>query len=231
MKPDLVMKVRRRIDWHTFVCFKLINDFGRGQSLIPVVMAGIIAVYGKRRSPPPPQTSCSTDVVAGLVVAVLIVGSMDPAKPYSLFTCVLSSHPIRRLGLLTDANFHTSYSGFIHLAAGTACGMTGMAAGHAIGIIGDAVRPPNFDQPVHQRGPSHVCRYVQCARAFVFQQRIFVSMVLMLIFAEVIGLYGLIVALIAQVRRLCSQSYSYGAYWWRDSRGRTIRVRGCLVDR
>ncbi|KAI4130661.1 MAG: hypothetical protein LQ338_001638 [Usnochroma carphineum] len=39
------------------------------QSLIPVVMAGIIAVYS-------------------LVIAVLIAGSMDPSKKYSLFKYV-----------------------------------------------------------------------------------------------------------------------------------------------
>jgi len=104
------------------------------RSLIPVVMAGIIAVYG-------------------LVVSVLIVGDMTPDEPYSLF------------------------AGFIHLGAGLACGLTGLAAGHAIGIIGDS-----------------------CARAFMQQPRVFVSMVLMLIFAEVIGLYGLIVALIMQTK-------------------------------
>jgi len=104
------------------------------KSLIPVVMAGIIAVYG-------------------LVVSVLIVGSLTPEEPYSL------------------------YAGFIHLAAGLSCGLTGLAAGHAIGIVGDA-----------------------CARAYMFQSRIFVGMVLMLIFAEVIGLYGLIVALILNTR-------------------------------
>ncbi|GAA5903066.1 hypothetical protein JCM5296_001728 [Sporobolomyces johnsonii] len=104
------------------------------KSLIPVVMAGIIAVYG-------------------LVVSVLIVGSLSPDDPYSL------------------------YAGFIHLAAGLSCGLTGLAAGHAIGIVGDA-----------------------CARAYMYQSRVFVAMVLMLIFAEVIGLYGLIVALILNTR-------------------------------
>lgn len=71
-------------------------DLYATQSLIPVVMAGIIAVYG-------------------LVVSVLIVGSLSPDEPYSL------------------------YAGSIHLAAGLSCGLTGMAAGHAIGIVGDAV--------------------------------------------------------------------------------------------
>ncbi|WWC62099.1 V-type proton ATPase proteolipid subunit 2 [Kwoniella dejecticola CBS 10117] len=100
------------------------------KSLIPVVMSGIIAVYG-------------------LVVSVLIAGNISPTEPYSLF------------------------AGFIHLAAGLACGFTGLAAGYAIGIVGDA-----------------------CVRAYLYESKVFVSMVLILIFAEVIGLYGLIVALI-----------------------------------
>jgi ATP synthase proteolipid subunit len=53
--------------------------------------------------------------VYGLVVSVLIAGSLTPTEPYSLF------------------------GGFIHLGAGLACGMTGLAAGYAIGIVGDAV--------------------------------------------------------------------------------------------
>jgi len=99
------------------------------RSLIPVVMSGIIAVYG-------------------LVVSVLIVGSLKPTG-YSLF------------------------AGFVHLGAGLACGITGMAAGYAIGHVGDS-----------------------CVRAYVQESKVFVTMVLLLIFAEVLGLYGLIVALI-----------------------------------
>ncbi|THH05509.1 hypothetical protein EW146_g9883 [Bondarzewia mesenterica] len=94
------------------------------QSLIPVVMSGIIAVYG-------------------LVVSVLIAGGLDPTQEYSLF------------------------AGFIHLGAGLACGFTGLAAGYAIGIVGDS-----------------------CVRAYVYESRVFVAMVLILIFAEVLGLYG-----------------------------------------
>lgn len=67
------------------------------QSLIPVVMSGIIAVYG-------------------LVISVLIAGDMSPEKNYSLF------------------------SGFMHLSCGLSVGLTGLAAGYAIGIVGDAVR-------------------------------------------------------------------------------------------
>ena len=36
------------------------------------------------------------------------------------------------------------YKGFVHLGAGLACGLTGMAAGYAVGYVGDAVRVPLF---------------------------------------------------------------------------------------
>ncbi|KZT38910.1 putative V-type ATPase subunit C` [Sistotremastrum suecicum HHB10207 ss-3] len=104
------------------------------KSLIPVVMSGIIAVYG-------------------LVVSVLIAGNLSPKNEYPLF------------------------SGFVHLGAGLACGMTGLSAGYAIGIVGDS-----------------------CVRAYVHETKVFVTMVLILIFAEVLGLYGLIVALIMNTR-------------------------------
>ena len=95
------------------------------QSLIPVVMAGIIAVYS-------------------LVIAVLIAGDMKPPPVhYSLF------------------------AGFMHLACGLSVGLTGLAAGYAIGVVGDSG-----------------------VRAYMQQSRIFVGMVLILIFAEVLGLYG-----------------------------------------
>lgn len=104
------------------------------KSLVPVVMAGIIAVYG-------------------LVVSVLIAGNLSPSKGYPLA------------------------AGFIHLGAGISCGMTGIAAGYAIGLVGDS-----------------------CVRAYVHEQRVFVSMILILIFAEVLGLYGLIVALLMNTK-------------------------------
>ncbi|KAG0168836.1 v-type proton ATPase 16 kDa proteolipid subunit 2 [Apophysomyces sp. BC1034] len=100
------------------------------KSLIPVVMSGIIAVYG-------------------LVVAVLLSGKLDPTAGYSL------------------------YSGFIALGAGLSVGLGGLAAGYAIGVVGD-----------------------YCVRGYARESRLFVTMVLILIFAEVLGLYGLIVALI-----------------------------------
>ena len=109
-RPDLVMK-----------------------SLIPVVMAGIISVYG-------------------LVISVVISGSLKPGKT-------------------------SLQGGFVQMAAGLVVGCTGMAAGYAIGIVGDA-----------------------CVRNLGYSSKLFVAMVLVLIFAEVLGLYGMIIALILNTK-------------------------------
>lgn len=55
----------------------------------------------------------------------------------------------------------------MHLACGIAVGMTGLAAGYCIGVVGD-----------------------KGVRAYMEQSRVFVGMVLILIFGEVLGLYG-----------------------------------------
>merc|ERR1712169_101746 len=65
------------------------------------------------------------------------------------------------------------FTGFIQLGAGLSVGLAGLAAGFAIGIVGDAGVRGTAQQP-----------------------RLFVGMILILIFAEVLGLYGLIVALL-----------------------------------
>ncbi|KAI5996013.1 V-type ATPase [Pisolithus croceorrhizus] len=67
--------------------------------------------------------------------------------------------------------------GFIDLGAGLSVGLSGLAAGFAIGIVGDAGVRGTAQQP-----------------------RLFVGMILILIFAEVLGLYGLIVALIMHTK-------------------------------
>lgn len=112
MRPELIMK-----------------------SIIPVVMAGIIAIYG-------------------LVVAVLIANDLKSVD-----------------------NGYELFKGFTQLGAGLSVGLSGLAAGFAIGIVGDAGVRGTAQQP-----------------------RLFVGMILILIFAEVLGLYGLIVALILSTK-------------------------------
>ena len=70
----------------------------------------------------------------------------------------------------SDYNYKKGYS---HLASGLCCGLSSLGAGIAIGIGGDAG-----------------------VRALGQTDRIFVGMMLILIFAEALGLYGLIVSLI-----------------------------------
>merc|ERR1719382_1134765 len=96
------------------------------KNVIPVVMAGILGIYG-------------------LIVAVIAKGNIK-------------------------ADYKTNYA---LLGAGLCCGLSSLAAGLAIGIVGDAG-----------------------IRASGQQERIFIGMILILIFAEALGLYGFIVALI-----------------------------------
>merc|ERR1719378_1711762 len=89
--------------------------------------------------------------IYGLIVAVLLGSGISGDKAYG----------------------YASYSGYSALAAGLCCGMAGLSAGIAIGIVGDAGVRANARQP-----------------------KLFVGVILILIFAEALGLYGLIVALI-----------------------------------
>lgn len=91
--------------------------------------------------------------IYGMIVAVIINGSMS--------------------GGVGSVSKYPSSAGYIHFGAGLAAGLSSLAAGLAIGIVGDT-----------------------SVRAYGKQEKIFVAMVLMLIFAEALGLYGLIIALL-----------------------------------
>ena len=60
--------------------------------------------------------------------------------------------------------------------AGLCCGLSQLAAGYAIGLVGE-----------------------QGVKYFGMNEQIFVALILILIFAEVLGLYGMIVAIILQL--------------------------------
>merc|ERR1712094_137762 len=87
---------------------------------------------------------------------------------YGLIVAVLLAS-----GIDNSAYGYASFSGYAALSAGLCCGMAGLSAGIAIGIVGDAGVRANARQP-----------------------KLFVGVILILIFAEALGLYGLIVALI-----------------------------------
>lgn len=91
-------------------------------------------------------------------------------------------------GKIKSAGDYSLDQGFAHMAAGLTCGLCGLGAGYAIGIVGDAG-----------------------VRGTARQPRLFVGMILILIFSEVnlfleltylinnifkvLGLYGMIIAL------------------------------------
>ena len=67
----------------------------------------------------------------------------------------------------------TGAQGYKLFAAGLCCGLSSLASGLSIGVVGDAGVRCNAQEP-----------------------RVFVGMILILIFGEAIGLYGMIVAII-----------------------------------
>jgi V-type H+-transporting ATPase proteolipid subunit len=96
----------------------------------------------------------------------------------------------------------TLFAGFIQLGAGLSVGLAGLSAGFAIGIVGDAGVRGTAQQCVgSSRFKSCHTRYCIALLMFVLtnarRPRLFVGMILILIFAEVLGLYGLIVALVS----------------------------------
>jgi len=76
-----------------------------------------------------------------------------------------------------NATNFPDFNGFTALGAGLSVGLSGLAAGMAIGIVGDAG-----------------------VRANAQQQKLFTVLILILVFAEALGLYGLIVALILSTK-------------------------------
>ncbi|KAJ6991735.1 ATPase [Populus alba x Populus x berolinensis] len=80
-------------------------------------------------------------------------------------------------GINPKAKSYYLFDGYAHLSSGLACGLAGLSAGMAIGIVGDAGVRANAQQP-----------------------KLFVGMILILIFAEALALYGLIVGFILSSR-------------------------------
>jgi len=79
---------------------------------------------------------------------------------------------------ISPAPSYSIFSGFLHLGAGLTVGLCGAGAGWAIGIVGDV-----------------------CVRASAVEPKLYVGMILVLIFAEVLGLYGLIIGLIMATKQ------------------------------
>ncbi|KAK0703525.1 hypothetical protein B0T26DRAFT_731766 [Lasiosphaeria miniovina] len=111
------------------------------------------------------------DLIMKCLIPVVMSGII---AVYSLVISVLIAQD---LGPPSSNTHYSLFNGFMHLACGLSVGLTGLAAGYCIGIVGD-----------------------KGVRSYMSQSRVFVGMVLILIFGEVLGLYGLIVALILNTK-------------------------------
>jgi V-type H+-transporting ATPase 16kDa proteolipid subunit len=137
------------------------------KSLIPVVMAGILGIYG-------------------LIIAVILQTKITSTPEQSVINnslgCTATGTITAACGPpVCDSWTYSAYLGYKHLAAGLCCGLSSLAAGLCLGVAGDAGVRANA------------------------QKDIYVGVILILIFGEALGLYGLIVAIIlASKGSICS---------------------------
>ena len=113
-------------------------------------------------------------------VGICSMGVLKPDKIIKSVIPVIMAGILGIYGLIVGVilaqkigDSYTYKQGYAHLASGLCCGLSSLCAGLAIGIGGDAG-----------------------VRALGQTDRIFVGMMLILIFGEALGLYGLIVSLI-----------------------------------
>ena len=164
MRPDEFADLR-------YINFKMGNSPGLDAApgfagaALSTVFANLGAAYGMAR--------------AGAGIA-----GMGQRKPQLIIKCLLPVIMASILGIYgmivsvillknIDVENYSWYLGYKHLGSGLSCGLSSLAAGYAIGIVGDVG-----------------------ARAIAQQDKLFIGMLLSLIFAEAIGLYGMILAIV-----------------------------------
>lgn len=152
------------------------------KNVIPIVMAGVIGIYG---------------LIVGVIIAQSIVKPTNDRE-----------------------NSYSTFTGLAHLCAGLCTGMSGLAAGLCIGIVGDyGIRAvgyrasqitlfPNEKEAAgyatipdqDDGGPGGATNDGNVGSGDISgsedQNKLFVGMLIMLIFSEALALYGMIVALI-----------------------------------
>ena len=144
--------------------------FGYAGVAIALTFANLGAAYGTAKSG---VGICAMgvmkpSVIIRGVIPVIMAGILGI---YGLIVAVILGQKLNEP--VSGTNKYNEYKGFRHLGSGLTCGLTSLAAGIAIGVGGEAG-----------------------VRALGQQDKVFVGMMLILIFSEALGLYGLIVALI-----------------------------------
>ena len=114
-------------------------------------------------------------------VGIASLGVIDSSKIFRALIPIIMAGILGIYGLIVAVflappkDDFKARDGYKFLAAGLCCGLSSLASGLAIGVAGDAG-----------------------VRAFAQSDGIFVGMILILIFAEAIGLYGLIIAMLVK---------------------------------
>ncbi len=146
------------------------NFWGWGGAALALTLANVGSAYGTAKS--------------GMGIA-----SMSVTRPHLAFKSIV---PVIMAGILSiygliisvlisqsvklESDVGGPAASAKQLCAGLACGLSQLAAGYAIGLVGE--------------------HGVKC---YGMNEQIFVALILILIFAEVLGLYGMIVAIILQL--------------------------------
>ncbi|KAK3191783.1 H(+)-transporting V0 sector ATPase subunit c [Lecanicillium sp. MT-2017a] len=145
-------------------CPPYASFFGAMGCAVAIVLATIGASYGTAKSS----------------MAIFASGVIRPERQMQNTLCAVMAQILSIYGLVASVIMSGNlvekmalHTGFMQLGAGISVGLCGMAAGFAIGIVGDAG-----------------------VRASTQQPRLYIGMVLILIFAEVLGLYGVIVSIL-----------------------------------
>ena len=160
---------------------------GMIKNLVAIIMAGVLGIYG-------------------LIVAIIIAGRI--------------TEPDYNMG----GNTYSQYNGWAHVGAGLTCGLSCLAAGGTIGMIGETgviatgLRAEGNMARMFRSMPGGGGKedgegedggaaggVPDTTVVMGDENKLFVGMLIMLIFSEALALYGLIVALIVS-----QASYSCG---------------------
>ena len=139
--------------------------FGFGGASLAIVFSNLGAAYGMAKS---------GSGIAGMGQRKphLIIKALLPvvmASILGIYGMIVSVVILKKIDL---ANYSFGL-GYKHFSAGLSCGLSSLAAGFAIGLIGDAG-----------------------VRGVAQQDKLFIGMIIILIFAEAIALYGMILGIL-----------------------------------
>ena len=160
---------------------------GMIKNLVAIIMAGVLGIYG-------------------LIVAIIIAGRI--------------TEPDNNAGY----NTYSQYNGWAHVGAGLTCGLSCLAAGGNIGMIGETgfiatglraegnmarmfrSMPGGKGGEDGDEGGGAAAGVPDTTVVMGDENKLFVGMLIMLIFSEALALYGLIVALIvSQAQYSCGE--------------------------